>query len=86
MCLTSDSLRRVQNAQQVVVAVARTLQFYMSQSDVQMGAQTQLQVVGGGGGVGVGVVVVVAVVTIDPPLRRFRPTRRHGRRRLAWKA
>jgi hypothetical protein len=41
----SDGLCRLQNAPQIVVAVARTLQFYLSQSDVQLSAQTQQQVV-----------------------------------------
>jgi hypothetical protein len=72
----------VQNAQQVVVAVARTLQFYSGQSDVQMSAQTQQQVVDvvAVAVVVVAVVVVVVVVvtttvtTTHPLFRRFRPT------------
>ena len=34
----------LQCAQQIVVAVARTMQFYQSQSDVQLSAQTQAQI------------------------------------------
>ena len=37
----------LQCAQQIVVAVARTMQFYGGQSDVQLGAQTQQQVLSG---------------------------------------
>jgi hypothetical protein len=35
----------LQHAQQVVVAVARTMHFYLSQSDVHLSAQTHQQVV-----------------------------------------
>ena len=38
------SIIPLQNAPQVVVAVARTVQFYIGQSEVQMSAQTQQQV------------------------------------------